>query len=215
MGGFVPVGTNNGRGGKTATVVDVFGWFYWLDSHGNGAKLMHIASRPGGRSHSDAQCQPGGHCKKRYAAASLDKGHASKLKCAMMEQLGKLDNWDWVEKLGNPVASPILGGNLSFVQGEQRRVGVGVKQAPTLAAVQLRGLVRDMPRRARTLPTAAEHIAMIRDVAIFCVAFHTMTRGFELSVAVGSQVLQMAGGKGFIFNFCLERRCEAPPKRWW
>ena len=100
------MGTNNGRGGKTATVVDVFGWFYWLDSHGNGAKLMHIASRPGGRSHSDAQCQPGGHCKKRYAAASLDKGHASNLKCAMMEQLGKLDDWDCVEKRGNPERAP-------------------------------------------------------------------------------------------------------------
>ena len=41
---------------------------------------------------------------------------------------------------------------------------------------------------------------MIRDAAIFCAAFHTMKRGFELSVAVASQVLQMAGGEGFIFN---------------
>ncbi|CAN0147179.1 unnamed protein product, partial [Laminaria digitata] len=40
-----------------------------------------------------------------------------------------------------------------------------------------------------------------RDVAIFCLAFHTMKRGFELSVAVVSQVLQMSEGEGFIFNF--------------
>ncbi|CAN0189078.1 unnamed protein product, partial [Laminaria digitata] len=141
------------------------------------------------------------HCKKRYAAASLDKGHASKLKCAMMEQLGKLDEWDGVEKRGNPVASPIVRGHLSFVQGEQRRVGVGVRQAPPLVAVQLRDLVRDMRRRGQTLPTAAERIAMIRDVAIFCLAFHSMKRGFELSAAVASQVLQMSEGEEFIFNF--------------
>ncbi|CAN0075198.1 unnamed protein product, partial [Laminaria digitata] len=102
---------------------------------------------------------------------------------------------------GNPVASPIVRGYLSFVQGEQRRVGVGVRQAPPLIAVQLRDLVRDMRRRGQTLATAAERIAMIRDVAIFCLAFHTMKRGFELSVAVVSQVLQMSEGEGFIFNF--------------
>ena len=70
-----------------------------------------------------------------------------------------------------------------------------------MVAVQLRGLVRDMRRRAQTLPAATEGIAMFRDVAIFCVAFHTMKRGFELSVAVASQVLQMSGGEGFISNF--------------
>ena len=98
--------------------VDVFEWSYWLDSHGNGTKLVLIASCPGVGSDSDAQCHPGGHCKKRYAAASLDKGHASNLKCAMMEQLGKLDDWDCVEKRGNPIANRIVRGCLSFVQGE-------------------------------------------------------------------------------------------------
>ena len=137
---FLRARTNNVRGWKTATDVGVFEWFCWLHSHGNGTKLVHIASCPGVGSHSDAQCQPGGHCKKRYAAASLDKGHASKLKCAMIEQFEKLDDWDCVEKRGNRVASPIVRGYLSFVQGEQRRVGVGVKQAPPLLAVQLRCL---------------------------------------------------------------------------
>ena len=51
-------------------------------------------------------------------------------------------------------------------------------------------------------------------MVVFCVGFHTMKGGLELSVAVASQVLWMAGGEGLIFNFCLERRCEAPPKRW-
>ena len=112
----------------------------------------HIARWLGVRSDSDAQCQPGGHCKKRYATGSLDKGHVSKLKCAMMEQLGKRDDWECVEKRGNPVATPIVRGYLSFVQREQRRVGVGVKQAPLLVAVQLRGIGRDAPT-----PTNASH----------------------------------------------------------
>ena len=113
----------------------MFEGFYRLDLHGDGTTLVRIASCPGVRSGSDAQCQPGGYRKSRYAAASPSKGHASKLKCAMMEQLGKLDDWGCVEKRGNPVANPIVQGYLSFVQGEQRRVGVGVKQAPPLEAV--------------------------------------------------------------------------------
>ena len=52
----------------------------------------------------------------------------------MMEQLGKLDDWDCVEKHGNPVASPIVRDYLTVVQGEQRRVGVTAKQAPSPAA---------------------------------------------------------------------------------
>ena len=42
---------------------------------------------------------------------------------------------------------------------------------------------------------------MSRDVAIFCLASHPVKRGFELSVTVASQVLQMTGGEGFISNF--------------
>lgn len=48
-------------------------------SHGSGTKLVHIASRPGVGLESDAQSRPSGQCAKRYAAASLDKGHASQL----------------------------------------------------------------------------------------------------------------------------------------
>ena len=101
---------------------------------------------------------------------------------------------------GQPSSEPVSA-RVSIIRAEQRRVGVGVKQAPPLVAVQLRKLVRNMRRRAQTLPTAVERIAMIRHVAIFCVAFHTMKRGFQLSVAVAAQVLQMAGGEWFIFDF--------------
>ncbi|CAM9716960.1 unnamed protein product, partial [Laminaria digitata] len=101
-------------------------------------------------------------------------------------------------------------GYLFFVQGEQRRVGVGVKQEPPLVAVQLRGLVRDMRRRARMLPTAAGIIAIIRDVAMFCVALHAMKRGFEPSVAIASQVLEITGGiSNFLFGKTLRSSSQA------
>ena len=76
-----------------------------------------------------------------------------------------------------------------------------MKQAPPLVASQLRRLVIDMRRRVAILPTAAERFAMVPDVAIVCAAFHTMKRGFELSVAVAAQVMQMSRGEGFFFNF--------------
>ena len=76
-----------------------------------------------------------------------------------------------------------------------------MKQAPPLVASQLRSLFINMRRRVATLPTATERFAMLRDVAIFCVAFHTMKRGFKLPVAVAAHVMQMSGGEGFFFNF--------------
>ena len=76
-----------------------------------------------------------------------------------------------------------------------------MKQVPSLSAGQLRHLVRDMCRRARLLPTAVERIAMLLEVAIFYVEFHTMKRGSELSAAVALRVLQMTGGEVFIINF--------------
>jgi len=96
----------------------------------------------------------------------------------MMEQLGQLDDWDretgqlGIESHG--AGLPIL------CAGEQRRVGVGAKQA-------------------RMLPTAAERIAMIRGVATLCAALHTMKSGLELAVTVALQVLQMTRRVGFQF----------------
>ena len=67
-----------------------------------------------------AQCGPGDKCRKRYAAASLDKGQVPKLKCAMIEQLGKHSDWDPVGQRENLVASPPVRGYLANAQEEQR-----------------------------------------------------------------------------------------------
>ena len=77
---------------------------------------------------------------------------------------------------------------------------MSVNQAPPLVAGQFRMLVIDMRKRMATLPTATGRFVMVRDLAMFWVAFHTMNRGFDLSVAGAAQVLQMSGGEGLIFN---------------
>lgn len=53
-----------------------------------------------------------------------------------------------------------------LVQGELRKVEVGVKQAPPLVATQVRDLVADMRRRLPMLSTAWERMAMTREIAI-------------------------------------------------
>ena len=40
----------------------------------------------------------------------------------------------------------------------------------------------------------------------FAFSFHKTKRGFELSITVVSQVLQVSGGEGFTFNFLLRKR---------
>ena len=169
---FLRARTSNEKGCMTATDVDVFEWLCSLDSHGNGTKLEHVVTCSGVGSDSSAQCGSGNKCKKRYAAASLDKGQVSKLKCAMIEQLGKHSDWDPVEQRRNPVASPLVWGYLANAQEEQRRGGVSMKQAPPLVASQLRRLVVDMRQRVATLQTEAERFATVRDMAILGVAFH-------------------------------------------
>lgn len=53
--GFVRARKDGVRGWKTATDVDLFEWLFWLDSQGNGTKLVHATTCPGvgtdGRTH--------------------------------------------------------------------------------------------------------------------------------------------------------------------
>ena len=56
--------TSNERGWMNATDVDVFVWLCWLDSHGNGTKLVHAVSCPGLGLDSSVQCRLGDKRKK-------------------------------------------------------------------------------------------------------------------------------------------------------
>ena len=91
--------------------------------------------------------------------------------------------------------------------------GVQVKQAPPLLAVDVQRLVADMRRRRAQLRSAAERFTVTRDIAIFCVAFHTMKRGSELSVALAAQVMQLDGGRGYIINFLFGKTLRASEKQ--
>ena len=77
---------------------------------------------------------------------------------------------------------------------------MGVKQRRPSVAVQVRHLVWNMRCRAQRLTTAAERIALIRDVVVFCVAFWTGKSGFKVKVAVASRLLHVAGGERLIVN---------------
>ena len=79
---FFRARTSDERGWMTATEVGVFEWLCWLDSHGNGTKLVLVVTRTGVGLDRSAQYRPPGKCRKRYAPASLDKATVSKLKGA-------------------------------------------------------------------------------------------------------------------------------------
>lgn len=77
---FLRTRTSNEKGWQTATDVDVLEWVCWLDSHGNGIKLVRVVTCPGVGLDDSSLCSNDGRCGKRYAAASLDKRRISKLK---------------------------------------------------------------------------------------------------------------------------------------
>lgn len=117
-----------------------------------------------------------------------------------MEQLGQLADRDCVEKRDDPVSSLTLARSyMAFVQGEQREVGVAVKQTHPLLENQVRDLAADMRRRLPTTATAAASTSMTRDIAIFSSAVDTTTRGFEFSAVVAARPgnMQLRGGEGF------------------
>lgn len=189
------------RGWEEASPEDVFAYLAFLDSQGKGTKWVHANSCPGiGSANGDA-CPAGSACARRYAADSLRKGVVSKLKMAMKEQKGKGDEWDPVSKSGNPCASPLVDSYLTFVNEEQRQVGVPINQAVPMLAHTLIVLLADMRLRAQVAASQAERISITRDVALYTLAFFTLRRGYDLSFTLGSQVLRLPESKGLIFNF--------------
>ena len=87
---------------------------------------MRDVSCPNVGSKTAVNCPATANCAKRYAADSLGKGKASKLKMAYRELLGRGAEWDPVKKSGNPCSSQRVDSYLSYVSVEQKRVGVPV-----------------------------------------------------------------------------------------
>ena len=66
---------------------------------------------------------------------------------------------------------------------------------------QLRQLLSYTRRTARSRTNLGKRISITRDISLFCVAFHTYGRGFDMSCTLGSQVFKLPDGAGFVFSF--------------
>ena len=198
---FLLVRSGGRRGWATATDDDVFDWACFLDSQGHGTTWVHDRSCPGVGIADGGACRPDSGCAKRYAAGSMDKAFISKLRMAMREQLGKVEEWDPVEKKGNPCSSALVESYLTFVSEEQKQVGVPVKQAAPMLSHTLAQLLQSMRVRAQLAESLSQRIAITRDIALFSLALYSMRRGFDLSFTLASRVLRLPESAGLVFNF--------------
>ena len=80
-----------------------------------------------------------------------------------------------------------------------------MKQATPLVAVQLRGLLRDVRRRARTLPTAAERIAMIQARGHILRGFPHNEGRFRTNGSGGVTGAAYGGGRGVHFQLLVRK----------
>ncbi|CAN0042059.1 unnamed protein product, partial [Pylaiella littoralis] len=189
------------RGWDAATPDDVFNWLCFLDSQGNGTKVVHDRSCPGVGSPATADCSVASPCPKRYAAESLTKGFWSKLKTAYREQLARGDFWNPETRAGNPCDAPLVEPYLLCAAEEQKMGGVADKQAEPTLAHALETLLASMRTRAQLSLSIQGCISITRDIALFALVFYTMRRGFDLSFTLALQVLKLPNSEGFIFNF--------------
>ena len=61
-------------------------------------------------------------------------------------------------------------------------------------------LLSDMRSRAQVAASLAERVSLTRDIALFSLAFYSMRRGYDLSFALGSQIMKLPNSRGLIFN---------------
>ena len=198
---FMRASSGGSRGWSGATPDDVFDWLCYLDTHGGGTKWVHVRSCPGlGLEHADA-CLADSACGKFYAADSLRTGSVSKLKMAYKELLFRGDDWNPASGSGNPCGSPRVDLYITYTAEAQQQAGVQVNQAPPLLAPTLASLLSHMRNKARLATSAQESMEIARDVALYSLLFHTMRRGFDISFTLGSQLLRLPDGAGWIVNF--------------
>ena len=125
---------------------------------------MHHASCPNVGSKTAVNCPA---CAKRYAGDSLDKGKVSKLKMAYLEKLGRGSEGNPVEKSGNPCSNQKVDSYLSYVNIEQKRVGVPISQENPVLGHVFAELLRNTRSRAQLEPSLAQHITITTYIALF------------------------------------------------
>lgn len=104
---FVHASAGGRRGWEAATPDNVFDWFCFLDTHGNGTTIAHAHSCSGVGSTGWDACAPGAACAERYAAGSLRRSFYSKLRMAYGEQPVRGDAWKPTYLSGNPCDSKL------------------------------------------------------------------------------------------------------------
>ena len=129
----------------------------------------------------------GSACAKRYSAKSMD----------MREQLGKVEEWNHAEEKGNPCSSLLVESYLTFVNEEQKQVGVPVKQAAPRLAHTLAQLLQGMRTRAQLAESLSQRVAITRDIALFSLAFYSMRRGFDLYLGLAGVAITRVGRINF------------------
>ena len=103
---FLRARSGGRRGWEVAIPEDVFDWCCFLDSQGNDTTWVHGRSCPSVGLANGGACPPESGCAKRYAARSMHVGFVSRLRMVMRERLGKLEEWDPVEKIGKSLLEP-------------------------------------------------------------------------------------------------------------
>lgn len=184
-----------------ATPDDVFDWFCYLDTQGNGTKRVHVRSCPGVGNPKSVVCAVDSGCMTQYAADSIRKGFFSKLRMAYKEVLYRGDDWDMTSGQGNPCGSNRVESYLTYTTETQRQAGVSQNQAPPLLSHVLLPLLENMHARCTVAATVTEGMEIMRDVALFALAFYSCRRGFDISNTLGSQVVRLPDDKGLIINF--------------
>ena len=140
-------------------------------------------------------------CTLRYAHDSLSTNYLSKLAMAYERDLGVTHDWNGTLRSGNPIRSDLVTQYMAFVREEHKKAEVEVSQAPALLHSQLAAIIAHMTLRIRYKQDPYDRIILVRDIALFTVAFSTLKRGDGLSRTLIQRMLRLLNECGFLFNF--------------
>ena len=140
-------------------------------------------------------------CTLRYAHDSLRSNYVSKLAMAYERDMGITHDWNSVLRMGNPVRSDLVTQYMAFITEEQKKAGVEVSQAPAMLQDHLAAIIAHMTLRLRCTQDPYNRAVLVRDIALFTVAFSTLKRGDGLSCTLIQRILRLPNECGFLFNF--------------
>lgn len=94
-----------------------------------------------------------------------------------------------------------------------KRRGGGVRELGEPDPVAL--VVTHMRLKIHTYTNTLDWIAVLHDIALFCLAMRRARREYDLGLAFGAKIvrIQIDEGRGLIVNFALVRLCERAPRR--